>query len=377
MRIAYFAHDLGDAAVARRVRMLKAGGADVVLVGFRRGEEAIAQVEGAPAVDLGRTHDGRLAHRLWSVARLAAGGGAWRARVATADVFLARNLEMLLIAAAVRAQGGSAARLCYECLDIHRSMLSRGVAAVALRALERLLLRRSAVLIVSSPEFISCYFEPVQQVGRLRGLDVRLVENRMFPGDLDPGPRAPRRPGPKWRIAWCGAIRCSRSLDILSGLAARRPDLLEVIVRGKPSLREFPDFHRKVAQGSGLSFRGAYDASDLGPIYRDVHFNWAIDFFEAGGNSRWLLPNRLYEGGRAAAVPLALATVATGAWLRRRGIGVLLSDPATELEPFLDALTPQAYGDLERTCLGVPRAAFTASVADCGRLTAALSGAAS
>jgi hypothetical protein len=374
MRIAYFVHDLGDAAVARRVRMLKAAGADLAVLGFRRGAQPIFEVEDVAAVDLGRTFDARLGHRFLSVARRLAFRGSWCSSAAGADVFLARNLEMLLLAAAVRDDGQESARLCYECLDIHRSMISRGPAGVALRALERRLLRRSGALIVSSPEFISNYFGPVQGVGDLNGLSVHMLENKVFPGGAEAVPRTPRAPGPVWRIGWFGAIRCSRSLDMLSALAARRPDLVEVVIRGKPSLTEFPDFHGQVSRGSALSFRGPYDSRDLQSIYREVHFNWAVDYFDAGGNSQWLLPNRLYEGGRSAAVPIALAPAATGTWLSANKLGVLMSDPATELEPFLEGLTPAAYRDLERACLGVPASAFVADRTDCGRLTRALTG---
>ena len=38
MRIAYFVHDLSDPAVGRRVRMLRTGGAEVTVLGFRRAE---------------------------------------------------------------------------------------------------------------------------------------------------------------------------------------------------------------------------------------------------------------------------------------------------------------------------------------------------
>ena len=36
MKIAYFVHDLSDAAVAKRVGMLRDAGAEVALFGFRR-----------------------------------------------------------------------------------------------------------------------------------------------------------------------------------------------------------------------------------------------------------------------------------------------------------------------------------------------------
>ena len=48
----------------------------------------------------------------------------------------------------------------------------------------------------------------------------------------------------------------------------------------------------------GITYTGPYDrARDLRRLYEEVDFAWAVDYYEAGGNSEWLLPNRLYEGG--------------------------------------------------------------------------------
>jgi len=55
-KIVYFAHDLSDQAVHRRVRMLVAGGAAVTPIGFRRSAEAPKAVEGLHSIDLVRNY---------------------------------------------------------------------------------------------------------------------------------------------------------------------------------------------------------------------------------------------------------------------------------------------------------------------------------
>jgi len=94
---------------------------------------------------------------------------------------------------------------------------------------------------------------------------------------------------------------------------------------------------------------------------------------EAGGNSDWLLPNRLYEGSRFGAVPIALASVETGRYLADRGFGVRLEDPS-ELEAFLDGLTAQRYAALRRELEAIPMGAFVADESDCRALVRALAG---
>jgi hypothetical protein len=66
-KIVYFAHDLSDPAVHRRVRMLVAGGAAVTPIGFRRSAEAPSAVEGLRPIVLGQTADGMLVRRMLPV----------------------------------------------------------------------------------------------------------------------------------------------------------------------------------------------------------------------------------------------------------------------------------------------------------------------
>ena len=70
MLVTYFANDLSDPAVARRVRMLRIGGADVKLLQDFAGSAApVHEVDGIAAVDLGQTVSGQLGARCFHVLR--------------------------------------------------------------------------------------------------------------------------------------------------------------------------------------------------------------------------------------------------------------------------------------------------------------------
>jgi succinoglycan biosynthesis protein ExoL len=339
MKLAYFAHDLADAAVHRRVRML-ARSFDIAVLGFRRSAEPIPSVAGCPAVDLGRTFNAQLAKRAGSVLRAALTVPFWRKHVVGADIIMARQLEMLTLAALARRLAAPRAMLVYECLDIHRMMIGHGTAHAALRALERRLLRGSDLLAVSSPAFLSEYFaNPAWSSDQSWCPPHVLLENKVLASELPDSQSdcgiAPAA-GPPWRIGWFGVIRCRRSLLLLSALCRALPGMVEVTIRGRVSDDVIPDFDQIVAATPGIEFLGRYDRhTDLPNIYGAVHFNWVMDFFESPGNSEWLLPNRLYEGSLYGAVPLGLASVETGRWLQRHGCGILLDEP---LEDTLVAL---------------------------------------
>jgi succinoglycan biosynthesis protein ExoL len=371
-KIAYFAHDLADPAVHRRVRMLVAGGAAVTPIGFRRSAEAPSAIEGLPSIDLGRTADGMLARRMLSVAGTLVRLARIAHHVREADVILARNLEMLVLAVRARRLYAPEAAVVYECLDIHRVLLSKRLGEKLLRLLESNLWRDVDLLLTSSPAFIRNYFTP-------RGFrsPIRLVENKvLMVGESDPGTTSVVRPppGPPWRIGWFGMIRCRKSLAILSSLAQVTGGAVELVIRGQPSAATFSNFDAALAGLPHVQYAGPYrNPTDLPSIYGNVHFNWTIDYYESGQNSAWLLPNRVYEGSLYGAVPIALAGVETGRWLAERGAGVVLDEPLEQqLVEFFRRLDRDGYATLAQGTEALPHTDLVSGQSDCRELVEAL-----
>lgn len=370
-RIAYLAHDLGDAAVHRRVAMLRLGGAEVSVAGLVRGSRPVADVAGVPALTLGTSSDARLGQRAVRIGQLSVFGMGRLARhVGEVDVVVARNLEMLALAVRLTRRLPRRPRLVYECLDIHRLLTAPGALGAGLRGIERRLGASVDLVLTSSPAFVANHLGQGPFADR-----ILLVENKVLLTPDTPEPAAPTPAGPPWRIGWFGALRCRRSFQLLSALAARAAGQVEVVVRGKPSPAIFPDLAAEAAGQRHLSYAGPYGARDLGAIYGDVHFAWCIDFYEEGQNSAWLLPNRLYEGGYHNTVPIALEAVETGRLLARRGFGLGLgSDHAGGLDALFARMTPQRYTDEVARLGAQPRSLWQADARDCVRLVEALAG---
>jgi hypothetical protein len=100
-----------------------------------------------------------------------------------------------------------------------------------------------------------------------------------------------------------------------------------------------------------------------------VHFSWAVDVFEQGLNSAWLLPNRVYESSFFGAIPIAIEGVETASWLQQRGIGTILAgDPATSLSEFIRHLTDARYLTLGAALRNVPTPDLAATRQSCGEL---------
>lgn len=343
MSIAYFVHELADAAVQRRIMMLAAAGRDVMLFGFDRVRDGKARFpEGAHV--LGVTRNRRLFQRAGAVLLAIPRLMRWKRAWVGADLIIARNLEMLALAAIVTRLAGSKSRIAYECLDIHGLMLDRGPLGGLLRAVERVFLRRAALVITSSPAFERVHFRAAQ---RYAG-PIMLAENKVLALAADALPPASRESRPPWVIAWCGMLRCRRSFEILRGLARDFPNKVHVELWGIPATDQIPEFHEAVAGNPNMTFRGRYAPAQLAEIYGRAHFAWTIDYYESGGNSDLLLPNRLYESLSFGAVPIAAAGVETARWLEAHTVGVILNEPVEHtLRDLFAALGSDGYAALQ------------------------------
>jgi len=365
LHVLYLVHDVSDPAVRRRIIMLRAGGARVTLAGFRRTTNAVPDVEGLQPIDLGATRDGRFGQRMAAVAKAALSIGSKLGAMPKPDLIIARNLEMLALARRAKA-AFRGVPIVYECLDIHRLVLRNDMLGKALRTAERYLARDVKLLVTSSPAFIANYFKPFGQVAA----PVELVENKYFETAAiatDDRLKAENPVAPPWRIGWFGALRCRRSLELLADFTRRQGGRFEVVLRGRPALSEFPDFHAFVEAEPYLSFRGPYrNPEDMAAIYGEVHFSWAIDFFEEGQNSEWLLPNRLYEGCRFGAVPISMGNTETGRFLNQQDIGVLLSDATPQtLETALGRMDQERFSKAKARVLARNPRTWSYDRSDC------------
>jgi succinoglycan biosynthesis protein ExoL len=332
-RVAFFGHDAADAAIRRRVQGFRDDGLSVIGFMMRRRDEVQTDWEN---VDLGKTFDGNYGQRLQSIfdgARLAARD---KAKLASADVIYARNLDMLATAFLAKRYTKLKTPVIYESLDVHRLLTRKDAIGAVFRYAEGWLLSRTRRLVVSSPAFLENHFD-VYHKGRFTPV---LIENRLAAG-ADYGPRPPREVndpvrGQPLRIGWVGVLRCWRSFGLLLDLARKLGKDIQIVMHGMPALTEIPDFHARIHGLPNVTFNGRYRApEDLARIYSGLDVVWAGDFMEAGFNSEWLLPNRLYEGGYYAVPPIAPAATQTARWIEERGVGFVLEENLSSTLPAL------------------------------------------
>lgn len=375
-RFLYLVHDLADPAVRRRLMMFQAGGAKVTIAGFRRSQEPVALVEDSAPIELGQTENGNFIQRAVAVAKSTLSIRGKFGHLTKPDVIIARNLEMLAVAVRLKAFFGSPdIKIAYECLDIHRLMLRKDRMGRALRGLEKRLLKNVSIIITSSPAFVRNYFRPLADVTQ----PIEIVENKhleLVDRSATDGRDAGARSNGPWKIGWFGALRCKRSLEVLSQFTQEQQGKFQIVLRGIPSLDVFPDFHDFVKAQPHMSFEGRYkNPEDLSAIYEDVHFSWVIDLFEAGQNSAWLLPNRLYEGCRFAAVPIAVKNTETAEFLSSMIIGIAMEElSVSELSRVLGTLTSEQYCAHRNAVTALPKKLWICDLKDCEALVTKIAG---
>lgn len=325
MRISYFGHDSSDAAIRKRVHTFQKCGYDVQGFMNKRLDGPAPEWDN---VELGETENGAYINRIWSVFRGASRAARYKQVLAASDLIVARNLDMLATAFLTKRLTGLKTPVLYECLDVHRLLCREDALGWIARKFEGAFLKRSRGVIVSSPAFVKQHFE--RRYGGT--FQAYLVENRLSAAFAESVARRSasetKTDGGPLRLGWVGILRCQRTLDLMVRAAREFGDAIEIHVHGKPDKWSIPRFHETIAQIENISFHGPYKAPEgLPGIYNQLDLVWSGDFMEAGLNSKWLLPNRIYEGGYFSVPAIAPADTQTGTWIRETETGFVVPEP--------------------------------------------------
>ena len=352
--IAYFGPDLDDPVVRRRVAQWRYAGFRVLPFAFSRTSASRLELERGEFVDLGHVMPLSRARRAIPLALAALRLVAARRLLSGIDLFVARNLDIALLALFARWAVGSSASVVYEVLDINSSCTETGWRGAMLRRIEKWVLAHTSLLVLSSPYFGTDYYQKVL------GYDQPwfLLENKIpkwvrldrleRPAAKKPLPLKAPSPGTSgpWRIGWFGYLDDEKSWDILRLLAQRLPEGVVVHVRGRPYTNfNMTRFLADVEQLDNVTYGGPFrNPEDLAEVYDAVDIVWSIDCNFPTGNSKWLLTNGLYEAGYFAKPALGLAGTAVGEFLATYGSGWCLSEPlAQNLLDFIAKLTREEY----------------------------------
>ncbi len=338
--------------VVKRARAFAANGREVVTATFRRSRLSGQSSEEWVNIDLGRTRDRAYGRRVWALAR-----GLWRLlrhgrTVRRADVVYAFNMDLAFLALVATKLLGHSPVILYETGDVQPVMVGRGVQGRLIRAVERWVLRRVDLLVVTSEAFVREYYEKFQGYHD----PFFLLENKLYPAPPAATASARQSPAPPWRIGLFGALRCRASWRLIDEIAGALPDRVRFELRGYPTLIDRDDFEAVLARRDNVTFHGRYQVpDDLREMYSEVDLVWGFELVQPEHNSRWLLPTRLYEGGYHGVPFLVPAGFEVARVVEELGIGWSFTPPyAPALIRFLEELDPAEYQEARRAFQDVP-----------------------
>ncbi|MGD9883326.1 MAG: hypothetical protein AB7F22_10930 [Reyranella sp.] len=360
IELSFFCPDVTDASTLKRVRQFMDFGFRVVVFGFRRARYNTTFEPPWPNVPLGFTTDARYWHRLCALLRAVPAIVRHRRTLRRSGIFYARNIDQLLLALIARATCGSRARIVYEVLDIPPILMQRGVMARMLRRIERMALRRIALLVLSSPGFHRNYYKTIQGY---RG-EWFLLENKLHHSIPSARPRL-RRPvegGRPWVVGYFGLIRGEATFALISRLADRLQGRVLFKFGGIVTTVDRAGFDRALRRSANMVYSGPYlPQQDLERLYRDVDIAWALDLEHTDHNSRWLMPCRFYEAGFYGVPCMAVQGFEVGTTIEKHGIGWTFDEPLEDsLVRFFERLTLADYADVRQRLDAVPPSTFVA-----------------
>ncbi|MEM9384344.1 MAG: hypothetical protein AAGA68_04740 [Pseudomonadota bacterium] len=347
-KLIFLGPDCTDSRVAKRIHAFADQGFEVIALTFRRQRYNRDLEPDWHNVDLGTIRDRAYLDRLLPLLR--AVGRIRKTLRQSPDVraVYAVNLDLLLLAIGAAVGRSAFPPIAYEVADIQPALTRNSLRSKCLRAMERWALKRVARLVVTSPRFIEAYFAPRHGFNGAWSL----LENKLYPPVPAPTTApVPHTRGadtgapPTWTIGYFGAIRCERSMQMLQSLSDDAVARVCCRFHGYPTRLDAGQFSAQVQANARMHYGGEYaHPEDLPRLYEDIDFTWAFELVNEAHNSRWLLPNRLYEGGYYGRPLLAPRHFMIGEMVDALGIGWTFEPPYEEgLRTFFRSLTRQAY----------------------------------
>ena len=317
LRILFVATALNYPIFQRRLEAFRRLGANVIVLGFDQdfaysSRPAMDSTAPSRAGRLGVITSGRYGRRAIQLATVVP---TLRSALASVDVVYAMGFDAAVLVRS-SALGLGRTTIAYEIHDIRQVMLRHDWTGLAMRAIERWVLRGVQLLVVTAEGYLTHYYRA--KLG-LAGVETIVVENKLPKSE---GSRSvtQARVKPPLRIGYFGSLRCTEAWRTLTRVAAVADGGVEVEIRGVPEGLE--SFYHDIQADPRLTFGGPYkDPDDLAEIYGGVHLVWAAGFH--GRDSYvWSRSCRFYAACCYQRPIVAQIGTDEGALVERLGIGL-------------------------------------------------------
>ena len=310
---------MNDSRIARRIDMLGKAGFSIEALAFER-EQDLGRRPDCFLSSLGSVRHGRYLSRMPGLIRAIP---KVRRAIRRADIVYAFNADMALLALLGGARLGRP--VVQETADIRNVQVSRGIAGILARTLERQVVERCSLLVLTAEGYREFYRD---WVGFRR--DCLVIENKVDAGfaasvkNGRQGSAAGR--DKKIRIGWFGMLRDEWSWNVLRFAIESWPDDYVAVLAGVGSLRRF---ERRVVEHPGVEYLGEYEnPADLCRIYDSIDLVMAC--YPSHIPHSWSRSNRYYEACLFRKPLIVRSGCADAEHVARRDIGLVLGSVRVE-----------------------------------------------
>lgn len=315
MRVVFLLPIVAHARHNKRISALEALGIDPTVLAFER-----TSYSGKP-LPSGYTSLGRIEHRHYyrRIFPLLKAVPVVRAAAKGADALYVFGVDNLLLARLATSTLRTPPKIVCEIGDIFEIQIGAGFASRSLRWLERSLLKRTHLLVVTSNAFVTGYYAGILGC---TDLNYQVIENKVDKSTIPPEANSaltPRSDG-VLHIGYFGILRCQRSWKVLRECAVQGNGRVQIHLRGLP--RGLDDFESTIQETPNISYGGPYvSPDDLPNMYQQVDLAWIATYISKT-HSMWARTNRFYEASYFRRPMIAQAGTQDGLLVEQKGVGV-------------------------------------------------------
>jgi succinoglycan biosynthesis protein ExoL len=290
MNIVFLLSDISSRYCLKRVNLLEHLGIQAQVLGFDRGYYSGIQYHGETIFlgDLKEKHYfNRIFRFFYSLPKV------YRS-IKTTDVLYAFGQDLLGLGWIATLLIKKKPKIVCEIADIQPALTDCGLYSRILRFIERILLIKVDLLVVTSEAFVTGYFQDIQGITEI---PYQVIENKVDEESFfsSKAIEVNDEKSDVLRIGYFGLLRCRRSWEILRLAAVKGGGRITIYLRG---IIPWDDMRKEMWNSPNVVYAGAYVSPDeLSEIYGQVDMVWAGFPYEGqkSGNWCWARTNRFYE----------------------------------------------------------------------------------
>lgn len=312
---------IGDTKDSKRIEILKKNNFDVIVAAFSRNSFK-SRAPNYKIENLGQISDGKYLSRVYkmllSLKKL-------RSIIKESDLIYAISPDLAIFA--FFSSIGLSKPMVVDIADIREIQVSNSFFGTLFRFLEKVVINRCQLIVVTSEGFIKDYYE------KRLNLNIKnsfLLENKVDHNIIIDDSLL-NEYNKKIRIGYFGVLRDNWTIELLTKLVRKYPHKFEILTAGINQISEFNinNLNRKI---EGFNYLGPYKSPDeLNDIYSKIDI-MAIFYPEKDSSKNWYeakkicRSNRFYESLYFNKPIIAFSFSQDGYYIERLNIGMTFNN---------------------------------------------------